>query len=254
MGRGMRTFAATLAVSALLAGPALAQDDAAAEDDTVFDNTKKNEELAQKRAKERREKYQGDSPFAADEAPDPVEKREDRFSPGVEGGYRAGWAFPGGEIAEGFFLDTAGMLFLQGDGGYRFIPQLFVGIYLSAGYIIPDCAENVTCRLWDFRGGVQGQWRFLPFADYTPWVGVGAGYELLLASASTETTDQSGTMHGFELFMVQGGLDIWAPTARGHVGIFVAYSRGRFSSFGGDFPDLEAANHSWLFLGVRGTF
>lgn len=259
-----RTLCAALALAiGTCAANAGAQGGGATEteDDTVFDNTKKNEELARKRAADRRQKYQGDSPFAGDDAPDAVEKRERRFSPGVEGGYRAGYAISGGKVDKSTELDTNGMIFLWGDGGYRFIPQLFVGLFLSAGYVLPDCPENVDCTIWDFRVGPQVQWRFLPFADVTPWVGAGAGYELLLGSTSTEVTDASYTLHGFELFNVQGGVDFWAPTARGHVGVFAAYSQGRFTRGSlsvndesvDDF-DVDPDTHSWLYFGVHGTF
>jgi hypothetical protein len=262
-----RTIAAMLALS-LSTAHALAQDDEdpyadeEKPDDVVFDNKKLNEELAQKRAKERRDKYQGDSPFAGDKKPDKVEKREDRWSPGMQGGYRAGWGVPLGNAAKGtrFSEALAGMLFLWGDGGYQPIPELMLGIYLSAGYVLPDCDEGATCTYLDFRAGIQGQWRFLPFADFTPWVGIGSGWELFLGSVDTELAEVSSTLHGPELFVVQGGIDIWAPTARGHAGLFVAYSMGRFISVstsvdGEDVGgDIDPDNHNWLFIGARGTF
>jgi hypothetical protein len=111
----------------------------------------------QKRAKARREKYQGDSPFAADKKPDKIEKREDRWSPGMQGGYRAGWAQPMGNIRKGyrFTEELTGMIFLWGDGGYQFIPQLTLGIYLAGGYVIPDCDGDASCTVWDFRAGCK---------------------------------------------------------------------------------------------------
>jgi hypothetical protein len=254
---------APLLTAGLLAGAAV-QAQGESSDDDVFDNTKLNEQLAQDRAKKRREKYQGDSPFAADEAPDKVEKREERFSPGMQGGYRAGWAIPTGNHTQGrrFTENQVGMIFLWGDGGYQPIPELMVGMYLSGGYVIPDCDGDASCTFWDLRAGIQAQWRFLPFADLTPWVGIGAGWELMLWSA-TDPLDNSTTttLHGPELFNVQGGLDIWAPTARGHAGLFLAYSMGRFISASvsakGESHDLagfEPANHGWIFIGARGTF
>jgi hypothetical protein len=255
-----RTFALVLGTALLAAASAAAQDTTA--DDEVFDNTKLNEELAQKRAQARREKYQGDSPFADDAKPDKVEKREERFSPGMQGGYRVGWAIPGGNAVkrQRFTEDLTGMIFLWGEGGYRPIPELMLGVYLGAGYVIPDCDDGVSCTAWDFRAGVQAQWRFMPFADFTPWLGVGAGWELFLHYASTQQADRSLTLHGPELFNVAAGIDIWAPTARGYAGLFVAYSMGRFISAGlsvdGEDVDLEIDpdNHSWIFIGARGTF
>jgi hypothetical protein len=127
--------------------------------------------------------------------------------------------------------------------------------------VIPDCADDITCTVWDFRAGIQGQWRFLPFADFTPWVGVGAGWELMLISTSLPAGDErSATLHGPELFMIQGGVDIWAPTARGHAGLFVAYSMGRFISQSLTVNDedvdvdIDPDNHNWIFIGARGTF
>jgi hypothetical protein len=251
------------AMSFAATGAAQDKDKDTAADDEVFDNTKLNEELAQKRAKARREKYQGDSPFAADKKPDKIEKREDRWSPGVQGGYRAGWAQPLGNSEQGerFTEDLTGMIFLWGDGGYQFIPHLMVGIYLSGGYVIPDCDGDISCSAWDFRAGVQAQFRIWPFGDFTPWVGVGSGWELFLANASTDLDELSSTSHGPELFFLQGGVDIWAPTARGHAGLFLAYSFGRFISVSVsrngesiDNSDFEPDTHNWLFVGARGTF
>jgi hypothetical protein len=63
--------------------------------------------------------------------------------------------------------------------------------------------------------------------------------------------------------LLQGGVDVWAPTARGHAGIFVAYSIGRFISKSRSIDpepsipvefDPETATHNWLFIGGRGTF
>jgi hypothetical protein len=263
----VRTFAAALAIGMLGSASAAAQDDDKPpnSDDEVFDNTTLGEKRRQQSAKERREKYGGDSPFAGDEAPVATEKREERFSPGVQGGYRAGWGIPTGHLhAEERFTDVlTGMLFLWGDGGYRFIPQLTLGFYLSAGYVFPDCAQDVSCTIFDFRGGLQAQWRFLPFADFTPWVGIGAGWELFLISGSTPLRDVSYTYHGPELLLLQGGVDVWAPTARGHAGIFVAYSMGRFISKSVSLdpepdppPDFdpETDTHNWIFIGGRGTF
>jgi hypothetical protein len=253
-------FVAPLAAGLLVATVAPAQDTRS--DDDVFDNTKLNEQLAQERAEQRREKYQGDSPFAADEQPDKVEKREQRFRPGMQGGYRAGWAIPTGNIWKGsrFTQNLTGMIFLWGDGGYRPIPELMLGMYLGAGYVVPDCAGDTSCTAWDFRAGLQGQWRFMPFADFTPWIGVGAGWELYLLSSQRQLGESSLTLHGPELFHIQAGIDVWAPTARGHAGLFVAYSMGRFisaslSTDGEDIPvDLEPDNHNWIFIGARGTF
>ncbi len=261
----------------MFAAPAFAQyedpyeEQSGGEDGEVFDNRKLDEAQRRERAEERREKYGGDSPFAGDGAPDKIEKREERFSPGMQGGYRAGWGIPGGTLERtrgpggierdvDFSEGLTGQLFLWGDGGYQFIPELMVGIYLSGGYVFTDCRDDFSCTAWDFRGGIQGQWRFLPFGDVTPWVGLGAGWELFLLSASSNDIEQSWTYHGPELFMLQGGVDVWAPVARGHAGLFVAYSMGRFISrsvvINDQDDDVEgaAANHSWLFIGARGTF
>ena len=129
--------------------------------------------------------------------------------------------------------------------------------------MLPDCAQDESCTIFDFRAGLQGQWRFLPFADFTPWVGVGTGWELFLLSASATLDDQSFTYHGPELLLLQAGVVVWAPTARGHAGIFVAYSMGSFISKSVSIDpepdpaidfDPETATHNWLFIGGRGTF
>jgi hypothetical protein len=258
---------APLFASVIAAGPALAQD----QEDVVFDNQKRDKEREKQREDEFRKEAQTESPFADDVAPSAAEKRAERWSPGFEGGYRAGWAIPGGTYAKGrtesgevaeldFSKTIKGMIFLWLDGGYRFIPELTVGLYVSIGYVLPDCQGEVSCTFWDFRGGPQVQWRFLPFAEATPWVGLAGGYEYMSRSASLADVSVTEKAHGFELVNFQAGVDFWAPAARGHVGLFVSYSLGRFRKFSISSDDetqdisREPATHSWLAIGGRGTF
>lgn len=228
------------------------------DDDVVFDNTgyakRKEEEL--KKEREADPTFANDTPFA-NSAPDPVALREQRWKPGFGGGYRLGWAFPGGEIEKNYplTLPMHGLIFLWGDFGYWPIPQLMFGVYLSGGYILMDCKGGASCSGWEVRGGPEVLWRILPFQETTPFVGVaGGGYEWMMFKGSTSLGDFTDRYHGFEYVNLQAGVEV---RSRGTLySMFLAYSLGQFSKFStdsrsGDIDDK--ATHSWFAIGARGT-
>lgn len=236
------------------------------DDDVVIDNRG----LAKKRAIEQEEKessmFENDTPFA-NTAPDPEGLREQRWKPGIGGGYRFGFAFPMGDLSgQQQFSDAVdGLIFVGGEIGYWFDPHFFAGLALSGGYVLPDCGGNNSCSGWEVRGGPMVMARIDPFANIAPFVALGLlGYEWMTLGSSNEVTDARSNVHGLEYFNLQAGIDV---KSRGDFyGIFVSYSMGKFTKFStsiesnaaalnfedsGDIQDPKI--HSWLGIGARGT-
>jgi len=251
---------------AILSGSfsAFAADPKRNEEDVVFDNrasVKKKQEEDQKNAEEKAGAGEVDTPFA-DTAPDPVGLRAQRWQPGFGFGGRLGYAFPFGSVSDAKFSDQVnGMLFVWGDVGYWPIPYLFVGLYASGGYVLPDCKGADSCSGWDFRFGPQVHARLMPFEKVTPWVGLGFGYELLFLKASSDTLTTKLSARGFELVNFQAGIDVLSGGQ--FLGIFASYSLGKFGSgtVESEVTGTKTENdlndedmHSWLAIGARGTF
>jgi hypothetical protein len=236
------------------------------EGDVVFDNTgmAKKKQIEKQQADEG--KYENDTPFAKS-APDPVALRAQRWKPGIGGGYRLGWAFPSGAVERTYPLGEGvkGMIFLWADVGYWPIPQLFVGLDVSGGYVLPKCTGNASCWGLDVRGGPEVLARFLPFEDVSPMLGLGFGYEYLMLKGSTEVSSLTEKYRGFELLNLQAGIDV---RSRGDFyGLFLFYSFGKFDKYSRDREDTtgalpsssssgdisETATHHWIGIGARGT-
>lgn len=230
------------------------------DEDVVFDNRKLSEEQKQERKQENAEYFESDTPFAST-TPDPVAIRQHKWEPGFVFGGRVGYANPRGSLQEDlpFTLTNNGQIFIWGDLGYSPIPHLFLGLYLSAGYVLADSCEEATCMGWDLRGGPEAIVRFLPFTQISPMLGAGFGYEWMTRSRSQDDTSSRSTQHGLELLNVQLGLDVRRKDEI--YGLFLLYTLGRFthSSFssdaGGDssVSIAKPAIHNWLGIGLRGV-
>lgn len=237
------------------------------DDDVVIDNR----DMASKRLEEEKQKekenpdFESDTPFA-NTVPDPVALREQRWKPGFGGGFRLGFAFPMGDYSGSAKLSDVvdGLIFLGGEAGYWPLPELFLGLALSGGYVLPDCGGDASCAGWQLRGGPEVMVRFTPFQRISPFLGVGAGYEWMTLSASTDTATARRTAHGLELFNIQAGIDV--KRSGDFYGMFIAYSLGKFTkesfSLESDASALNfdrsgdidnPATHSWLGIGARGT-
>lgn len=163
------------------------------------------------------------------------------------------------------------------DVGYRFSQVTTVGAYGQVGVGGGGDACAGECDWADLRIGAQAQWRFAPSASVNPWLGVGLGYEWIsfrtllripLTDPGPEDPDSvairtAELLSGPEL-LLQGGLDFRVedsfsvgPYASATVGQYV----GDRIKCDPDFPGCpEAASldgsgfHSWLGVGLRGTY
>jgi hypothetical protein len=180
-------------------------------------------------------------------------------------GLRLGYGIPMGDAINGAALSDslAGQIPIWLDVGYQPSPSFMLGIYFSYGFgilasdVSDQCDQsNISCRISDIRLGLQAQYNFAPRKGTNPWLGVGVGYEWL----SGKYDDAVTTYHGWELPMLQGGIDFGGDSGGSTIGPFVAFTMSTYSKYkvkqgsladSGDIP--ETASHNWIFLGLRGV-
>jgi len=187
---------------------------------------------------------------------------------GPEFGFRAAFSRPFGEsVGDG----SRGGLSLRDvvrggipiwlDLGYRFAPEFYAGVSGSFGLLFPNgCDASDRCSGQDVRLGLDLRFHLAPSAAIDPWIGVGAGYEWLMLSASPGGQDQELTLQGIEFFNVQMGVDFLA-VPRFRLGPFVGFSLGRYTEgsassglVSASGPIANARVHEWLLLGLRAAF
>jgi len=188
---------------------------------------------------------------------------------GPELGLRAGYGVPFGSTAEGYDLkgNLSGLIPVWLDVGYRLNPHIFLGGFFQFGFgLSPEgCGGSISCSQSNMRFGLQAHYHFLPAKIYDPWIGIGAGYEILNQTVSGNffgPFSGSGSASGFEFGNVQAGLDL--KIAKGFtLGPFATFTLARFSS--GDLSLSEAgttttisgiqnkALHEWLMFGLKAT-
>lgn len=180
---------------------------------------------------------------------------------GFHFGLRLGFGFPVGESTKGTKLGHGiiGQIPIWVDLGWQFNPHFMLGAYFSYGFVLLDsdsrdaCDQRkVDCSASDMRLGIQAQYSFAPQRPVDPWLGIGLGYEWARSKAGTATS----TLRGWEIPLLQGGIDFGGDSGGSSFGPFVAYTFGTFTRYStendsGDIPDT--ASHSWLFLGIRGV-
>jgi hypothetical protein len=194
---------------------------------------------------------------------------------------RLGYGMPSGDISND--IDTAGFRIdpplddLIGSKipiwlelGYRFSPTFWGGLYLElapASVKNSFCPPGQTCSAANVRFGIDVQFHLAPHQSIDPWLGVGAGVEVLKADSSIDVDgdgvgDATGdlTYTGFEFPLLQAGLD-FELSPRATIGPFISWSFGQYTSFrtsATGFSDTsgritDRATHSWLEIGLKGT-
>jgi hypothetical protein len=192
--------------------------------------------------------------------------RADETPSGFSLGVRAAYAAPMGEAETGTDLDKSisGGVPLWLDVGYRVSPHVYLGAFFiyEFGFVGADCKSiNVSCAVHDITFGANVQFHIKPGARFDPWVGVGAGYEVLGFNASYNGERASATVSGIQLLNVQLGGD-FRPSSSFAVGPFLSLSLGRYGSTSetdahgrqSDTSIESPAIHEWLLIGVRGQY
>jgi opacity protein-like surface antigen len=152
------------------------------------------------------------------------------------------------------------------EAGYRVMPQLMLGVYLSGGaggvgslFKEPCSMSGVSCSITDVRLGVQAIYDFA-LDKMIPWAGAGLGYEVLTANLEGPSGKASFDASGAEWLLLQGGLDFALKQLRFGPFLSVSFARftgGECSGSGcggvGSFDVEKPALHEWIMLGARGT-
>ena len=199
---------------------------------------------------------------------------------GAEIGVRTGYAFAAGHT--GALANSndqnlgdwiSGQWPIWVDAGYRFNPNWYLGGYVQYGFgFVNDDQQtgcrnaNVDCSASDTRLGVMGRYHFVPAWQFSPWVGLGVGYEWTSLSVHesvlSTTTDTSWS--GFEFANIQVGAD-YQIASRFLLGPFLSLSFGQYrntsttisrgsSSSTSDQDLAKESIHEWILIGVRAAF
>jgi len=188
-------------------------------------------------------------------------------------GVRAACGLPFGDAGDGWKLNelTTVAVPVQVDADFRLSPNWLVGGYFSYGPVtIADEARETLAGLGlsDIGGhrqqrlGLQLTYDIRPQARFSPWIGVGAGYEWTrYAGAKLPTGLETEVgVAGFDAAVQFGGAYRVSPKLA--IGPYVALDLGRFGKRvrweeEGDstFTDItETATHEWFRFGVKMSY
>jgi outer membrane protein W len=199
---------------------------------------------------------------------------------GAEVGVRTGYAFAAGHTGalantddQNLSDSISGQWPIWIDAGYRFNPNFYLGGYFQYGFgFVNDdqrtgCRNaNVDCSASDTRLGIMARWHLAPAWQFSPWVGLGVGYEWagfsIHESVLSTTTDSSWS--GFEFANIQVGAD-YEIASRFVIGPFVSLSFDQYratsttisrgsSSTTTDQNLAKESVHEWFLIGVRAAF
>src|SRR5262245_36281394 len=187
---------------------------------------------------------------------------------GLSIGLGIGYGIPYGKAADDMGTGTAalsrvisGSVPLSLSAGFRFVPQLHIGMYGSyapgIGADAPGSACPPTgrtrCTGAFARVGAEIQLHMLPLALIDPWIGVGTGYEFLWVNPGT----MQFTFQGWEMVNLQAGADVRIRKGL-RIGPFINFTIGRY-----DYTVIETieggavvshfsntALHYWLMAGI----
>jgi hypothetical protein len=180
---------------------------------------------------------------------------------GFEVAVRTGYARPVGNLRPndgGEIMDYPGQIPVLVEVGARVVPHVFVGAYFGAGFGLEHTPGVSSTAL---HIGAEVQYHFVPEGGADPWLGYGLGYESL---SENDFDERSTRFDGFEFGHLMGGANFRLNPAFA-VGPFLDVSLGHYTSYHyRDTVEPSTRNmdrsipgmavHSWLTLGVRGTF
>ena len=202
---------------------------------------------------------------------------------GAEVGVRTGYAFAAGHTGARANSDDqnlgdwiSGQLPIWIDAGYRFNPNWYFGGYFQYGFgSVNDDRQsvcrnaNVDCSASDTRLGVMGRYHLLPASQFSPWVGLGFGYEWASfnshasALSITTTTDRNGS--GFEIANLQVGVD-YEIASHFVLSPFISLSFDQYRhlsyrlttagavTLSDEGSPAKESVHEWILIGVRAAF
>jgi hypothetical protein len=184
-------------------------------------------------------------------------------------GVYAGFATPHGDVARSGprLEDLVDYKVPLGLGlGYRFNRRIWGELFVELAPGSADsalCAGGVECSASNFRTGLAFLLRLAPRARLDPWIGVGAGIEVLNVEGRNVAAGGAAyewSWFGIELPIVEAGVDV-TVSERFSVGPFASATVARFTSesaraIGGATDSGEVPGrrtHGWLSAGIKAT-
>lgn len=175
-------------------------------------------------------------------------------------GLGTGWGVPLGRAESGLPLGdlVVGQAPVAVDLGFRALPHVLVGAALGWGFGAPeDCPSAARCRVTDLRFGLDGRYLFTTATGLVPWIGLGAGYEVLTARSELDGVTAKSVRQGVTLVDLGLGLDV--PIRPGlAVGPTVKLGAGEFSAATVEGTDADVEGeieaprlHGWALFGAR---
>ncbi|MFP2957824.1 outer membrane beta-barrel protein [Myxococcus sp. 1LA] len=192
----------------------------------------------------------------------PAVGQEEGSGAGFSVGLRAGYGLPAGDAYDNSPLDDRfdGVIAPQIDVGYFLNRNVYLGVYGQVGFaqINQDiCPSTIECDGRVLRFGVDVNYHVTTTGVFSPWLGLGVGYEIAEFEASSGGISGSSSLQGMEFVHLQGGLDfrlspqVWlGPYAMVTVG---QYSRTS-ARLGGAVVSRDIVDngvHFWLQPGLR---
>ena len=153
---------------------------------------------------------------------------------------------------------VSGQIPIQLDATYRFDRNWQFGLYFQYGIAFASdtfCPAGVSCSASNVRFGAEAMYTFAS-EGFSPWLGVGIGYEWLNLTAEALGTSVDFQVSGFEYLNLQLGGD-WKLSPTFKVGPFVSFSLASYDSLSVAGLSGDIANtttHEWLQFGLKGTF
>jgi hypothetical protein len=198
----------------------------------------------------------------------------------IAGGLGFGNVYDGLGVADGAHASIPIII----DVGVRPIPQLYVGLFGQFAPVIEkknplSCPEGFDCTVRDWRVGLQADFHPMPHGHIDPYIGFGAGYEILRTSVSGRTNvnvpfvgnrpafvEGTATDRGWEYGAGTLGFDYRVSRSFG-VGPFFTATISQYNVHEGqrtvtvgsnqittDLPSVRHLAHELLFIGLRGSF
>jgi hypothetical protein len=197
------------------------------------------------------------APATAPAAPAPPAP-EPASDVGLTIGLRGGYSVPFGHGKNTPMTDVVERSIPIGlDVGWFFDRHLYAGASFVYGFASNSVAEtstcpygqpDVSCSASQLHLGLGARWHFLPARAFDPWIGLGFGYDILnlKASDSTGNVVLSASLHGFDFFDVEAGVD-YKPRRWFGIGPFVGVSAGHYASD----TSPGTTTHGWVTVGLR---
>ncbi|WP_375742274.1 outer membrane beta-barrel protein [Corallococcus interemptor] len=189
-------------------------------------------------------------------------------SSGLALGARGAIGIPVGDaFAESALKDTFGSTVApQVDLSYFFNRQLSLGAYFQYGIGSgpgDQCEDGVNCKSTVLRFGIDLDYHFRPDGFFSPWVGVGVGYEIGKVEVGEGAANSYLKLEGYDLGHAHFGVDLQLTRSIA-VGPYISASVGQYREgtvrLGGsaevsnDLSDDAKQLHVWIQPGVRVQF